>query len=185
MVALKRSYTLLLIGVGILVAGSVVLGVNSSVLAKDFLTNNLVIKQATISPDEQYKTEMISQEGGSVSVLIRGQPYESQIQASVLDKAGVVVWQDRFSGDYISNFDAKKGETYSIVVKNIDTKDVTVDAIIGNVPFLGINNDDSKFANVGGTLAGLGVGITGIIVLIVGAVLFFVDRRSPKIAAKN
>lgn len=182
MVALKRSYVLLLIGVGILAAGSVVLGVNSSVLAKDFLTNNLIIKQATITPDGQYTTEMTSQEGGSVSVLIRGQPYESQIQASVLDKAGETIWQDSLSGDYIGNFDAAKGETYSIVIKNVDTKDVTVDAIIGNVPFLGINDDDAKLASVGSTLVGLGVGIIGIIILIVGGVLFFVDRRSPKMA---
>ncbi len=182
MVALKRSYILLLVGVGTLVAGSVVLGVNSSVLAADFITNNLVIKKATIAPDEQYMTEIISQEGGSVSVLIRGQPYETPIQASIVDKDGTVVWKDSFNGDYISNFDAKKGQTYSIVIKNTDTKaEVTVDAVIGNIPFLGIGNNP-ELANVGGTLAGLGVGFIGIILLIVGGVLFFVDRRAHKIA---
>ncbi len=183
MVALKRSYILLLVGVGILVAGSVVLGVNSSVLATDFITNNLVIKKATIAPGEQYMTEMSSREGGSVSVLIRGQPYETPIQVSIADKDGAVVWKDSFNGDYISNFDAKKGQTYSIVVKNTDTEvEVTVDAIIGNIPFLGIGNNP-ELANVGGTLAGLGVGIIGIIILIVGGVLFFVDRRVNKIKA--
>jgi hypothetical protein len=184
MITLKRSYIVLLIGVGTLVAGSVVLGVNSSVLATDFLTNNLIIKKATIAPGEQYTTEMTSQSGGSVSILIRGQPFNNQIQASIIDNKGTEVWKDTFNGDYISNFNAKQGQPYNVIIKNIDKSEVTVDAIIGNVPYLGINSN-SHTPNVAGTLAGLGIGIIGIIILISGGVLFFADRRSNKIVATN
>jgi hypothetical protein len=179
MIALKRSYIVLLAGAGILVAGSIVFGVNSSVLATDFLSSNLIIKKATIEAGEQYQTEMTSQNGGTVSVLMRGQPFDNQIQASIVDKDGSTVWKETFNGDHISNFNAKQGQVYQIVIKNIDKTDVTVDAIVGNVPFLGLDND-SKLANVGGTLAGLGVGIVGIVFLIVGGVLFFADRKSKK-----
>ena len=184
MVALKRSYIVLLVGIGTLIAGSLVLGVNAGTLATDFLTNNLVIKQATIAPDGQYTTEMVSQIGGSVSVLMRGQPFEASIQGSISDSDGTVVWKDQFNGDYISNFDATQGEQYTIQLKNTGSEEVTVDAIVGNVPFMGIGND-AKTGNVGGTLAGLGTGIIGIIILIVGGVLFFADRRSKKVVAAN
>jgi len=184
MVALKRSYIVLLVGIGTLIAGSLVLGVNASTLATDFLTNNLVIKQATIAPDGQYTTEMVSQIGGSVSVLMRGQPFEASVQGSISDSDGTVVWKDQFNGDYISNFDATQGEQYTIQLKNTGSEEVTVDAIVGNVPFMGIGND-AKTGNVGGTLAGLGTGIIGIIILIVGGVLFFADRRSKKVVAAN
>jgi len=180
MLTLKRSYIVLLIGIGTLVAGSIVLGVNSSVLATDFLTNNMVIKKVTISPGEQFNTDMTSQSGGSLSVLMRGQPFDHQIQASILDKDGKVVWKNTFNGDHVSNFNAKQGESYQIMIKNADKTDVTVDAIIGNVPFMGISND-SNLPNVAGTLAGLGVGIVGILILIVGGVLFFVDRERKKV----
>lgn len=184
MVALKRSYIVLLVGIGTLIAGSLVLGVNASTLATDFLTNNLVIKQATIAPDGQYTTEMVSQIGGSVSVLMRGQPFEASVQGSISDSDGTVVWKDQFNGDYISNFDATQGKQYTIQLKNTGSEEVTVDAIVGNVPFMGIGND-AKTGNVGGTLAGLGTGIIGIIILIVGGVLFFADRRSKKVVASN
>jgi len=180
MLTLKRSYIVLLIGIGTLVAGSIVLGVNSSVLATDFLTNNMVIKKVTILPGEQFNTDMTSQSGGSLSVLMRGQPFDHQIQASILDKDGKVVWKNTFNGDHVSNFNAKQGESYQIMIKNADKTDVTVDAIIGNVPFMGISND-SNLPNVAGTLAGLGVGIVGILILIVGGVLFFVDRERKKV----
>jgi len=182
MVALKRSYIVLLVGIGILIAGSVVLGVNASTLATDFLSNNLVIKQATIAPDEQYTTEMVSQKGGSVSVLMRGQPFEATIQGSITDSDGTVVWKDQFNGDYIGNFDATAGEKYSIQIKNTGSEDATVDAIVGNVPFMGIGNN-APTGNVGGTLAGLGAGIIGIIILIAGGVLFFADRRTKNVVA--
>lgn len=184
MITLKRSYVILLIGTGILVVGSIVTGINSSVLATDFMTNNLVIKKEIISPNEQHVTEIISNEGGTVSVLIRGQPFNNQIQASVLDNKDAVIWKDTFNGDFISNFEAKKGVTYQIVIKNPDKKDVTVDAIIGNVPFLGIDHN-SKEGNVAGVLAGLGLGIVGFLILIVGGVLFFVDRRPKKLVTTN
>ncbi|HSB49843.1 MAG TPA: hypothetical protein VLC72_00735 [Nitrosopumilaceae archaeon] len=184
MIALKRSYIVLLIGVGTLVAGSIVFGVNSSVLATDFLTNNLVIKQATIAPGSEYKTEMTLQNGESVTVMMRGQPYENKAQASIMDKNGAVVWKETFNGDHISNFNAKQGQTYQIVIKNIDKTNVSVDAIVGNVPFMGLDNN-SNTGNVAGTLAGLGVGIIGIIILIVGGVLFFVDRKSKTIVAQH
>ena len=184
MITLKRSYIVLLIGVGALVAGSVVSGVNSSVLATDFLTNNMIINKATIEPGKQYETEIMSNNGGSVSVLIRGQPFNAQMQASIEDSKGAVVWKDTFNGDYISNFNAKKSETYNFVITNIDKSSVTVDAIIGNVPFLGIDNN-SKTGTVGGVLAGLGIGIIGIIILIVGGVLFFVDRKPKKLVTTN
>jgi len=184
MVALKRSYIVLLVGIGTLIAGSLVLGVNASTLATDFLTNNLVIKQATIAPDGQYTTEMVSQIGGSVSVLMRGQPFEASVQGSISDSDGTVVWKDQFNGDYISNFDATQGEQYTIQLKNTGSEEVTVDAIVGNVPFMGIGND-AKTGNVGGTLAGLGTGIIGIIILIAGGVLFFADRRSKKVVSAN
>lgn len=180
MLTLKRSYIVLLVGVGTLVAGSVVLGVNSSVLATDFLTNNMVIKKATIAPGEQFKTDMTSQYGGTLSVLMRGQPFDHQIQASIMDEDGKAVWKNTFNGDHISNFNAIQGKTYQIVIKNADKTDVTVDAIVGNVPFMGISND-SNLPNVAGTLAGLGVGIVGILILIVGGVLFFVDRERKKV----
>ncbi len=184
MVALKRSYIVLLVGVGILIAGSVVLGVNASTLATEFLSNNLVIKQATIAPDEQYTTEMVSQVGGSVSVLMRGQPFEAQVQGSIIDSTGTVVWKDQFNGDYIGNFDATQGAKYTIQLKNIGSEEISVDAIVGNVPFMGVGND-AKTGNVAGTLAGLGAGIIGIIILIAGGVLFFADRRSKKVLAAN
>lgn len=184
MIALKRSYIVLLVGVGTLIAGSIVFGVNSSVLATDFLTNNLVIKQATVTPGSEYKTEMTSQNGGTVSVMMRGQPYENKVQASILDNSGAVVWNAIFNGDYISNFIAKQGQTYQIVIKNIDKTNVSVDAIVGNVPFMGLDNN-SNAGSVAATLAGLGVGIIGIVILIVGGVLFFVDRKSKTIVAKQ
>lgn len=184
MVALKRSYIVLLVGIGTLIAGSLVLGVNASTLATDFLTNNLVIKQATIAPDGQYTTEMVSQIGGSVSVLMRGQPFEASLQGSISDSDGTVVWKDQFNGDYISNFVATQGKQYTIQIKNTGSEKATVDAIVGNVPFMGVGND-AKTANVGGTLAGLGTGIIGIIILIAGGVLFFADRRAKKVVATN
>lgn len=174
----------LLIGVGTLVAGSIVFGVNSSVLATDFLTNNVVIKQATITPGKEYKTEMTSQNGGSVSVMMRGQPFENKVQASILDNSGVAVWKESFNGDHISNFNAKQGQTYQIVIKNIDKTNVSVDAIVGNVPFMGLGNN-SDAGNVAGTLAGLGTGIIGIVILIVGGVLFFVDRKPKTIVSQQ
>jgi len=184
MVALKRSYIVLLVGIGTLIAGSLVLGVNASTLATEFLSNNLVIKQATIAPDGQYTTEMVSQVGGSVSVLMRGQPFEASVQGSMSDSDGTVVWKDQFNGDYIGNFDATRGEQYTIQIKNTGSEEITVDAIVGNIPFMGVGND-AKTGNVGGTLAGLGAGIIGIIILIVGGVLFFADRRAKKAVAAN
>lgn len=184
MIALKRSYIVLLIGVGTLVAGSIVFGVNSSVLATDFLTNNVVIKQATVTPGTEYKTEMTSQNGGSVSVMMRGQPFENKVQASILDNSGAAVWKESFNGDHISNFNAKQGQTYQIVIKNIDKTNVSVDAIVGNVPFMGLGNN-SDAGNVAGTLAGLGAGIIGIIILIIGGVLFFIDRKPKTIVAQQ
>ena len=184
MIAMKRSYIVLLIGVGTLVSGSIVFGVNSSTLATDFLTNNLIIKQANIMPGKQYTTEMTLSSSDTVSVLMRGQPFENKVQASITDKAGNTVWKETFNGDHISNFDAKKGQAYQVVIKNVDKTNVSVDAIIGNVPFMGIGND-AKTANVAGTLAGLGVGIVGIVILIVGGVLFFADRKPKKMVATN
>ena len=184
MIALKRSYLILLIGAGTLVAGSVVLGVNSSALATDFLANNLIIKQTHLESGQQHQTDMVAKSSDTVSILLRGQPFNAQLQATV-SEAGTTVWQTSFNGDHIGNFQPVEGHAYNIVIKNVGTETATVDAIVGNVPFLGQGNSD-KLGNVAGTLAGLGVGFIGIALLVIGGVVFFVDRRAvKKIAPTN
>ncbi len=65
---------------------------------------------------------------------------------------------------------------YTVTIYNLGHTPVSVDVLVGNLPFVGANNQ-VNLNSLRGIILGVILSISGIIVLIAGVILLILDRR--------
>jgi uncharacterized RDD family membrane protein YckC len=105
-----------------------------------------------------------------------GQILNNTLRETVRNPNGMVMTSNEFTKQFFTTFKPDVTGKYTITIYNLGNTPVTVDVLVGNLPFVGPNNQ----VNVnffGGIVAGVFLTIAGIIVLIAGVIVLALDRR--------
>ena len=83
---------------------------------------------------------------------------------------------NEFTKQFFTTFKPDIAGKYTITVYNLGNTPVSIGVLVGNLPFVGANNQPN-INFLGGIIAGVFLIIAGIIVLIAGVIVLALDRR--------
>ena len=184
---MKRGYMLLVAGAGVFVAGITIAAVWDTAFAGAFLSQNTVTKNAIIDPgksiDQQTTVTALDRPVSiAISVAQNGQAGTSSFREEVKDPSGNIVSRNEFTNAIFTTFSPTSAGVYRLTVTNIGTQPAMINGAFGHVPFIGANGKpdfsspgsfDVVMITVGAGLAGAGV-----LMMIGGGVLAYMERRS-------
>jgi hypothetical protein len=192
---LQRGYIILIIGGALLISGMVISALWAGSFAGRFLRENTILNSASIRPSGLVNsTFQVTDTSRPVSLAIHvehsnnnsGTGQEQQISNNALREAvrnpnGLVMTSNEFTKQFFTTFKPDMTGKYIATIQNLGNTTVSVGVLVGNLPFIGANNQ----VNVnffGGIIVGVILIIAGIIVLIAGVIILILDRRkvSPK-----
>jgi hypothetical protein len=192
---LQRGYIILIIGGALLISGMVISALWAGSFAGRFLRENTILNSASIRPSGLVNsTFQVTDTSRPVSLAIHvehsnnnsGTGQEQQISNNALREAvrnpnGLVMTSNEFTKQFFTTFKPDVTGKYTITIQNLGNTTVSIGVLVGNLPFVGANNQ----VNVnffGGIIAGVILIIAGIIGLIAGVIVLILDRRkvSPK-----
>jgi len=106
------------------------------------------------------------------------------LRETVRNPNGIVMTSNEFIKQFFTTFKPDMTGKYTITISNLGNTPVSIGALVGNLPFVGANNQ----VNVnffGGIIAGIFLIVAGIIVLIAGVVVLALDRKKGKVLSDN
>jgi hypothetical protein len=83
---------------------------------------------------------------------------------------------NNFTKQFFTTFKPDISGKYTVTVYNFGHAPVSVGVLVGNLPFMGANNQ-VNVSSFSGIIIGVILTITGIIVLIAGVIVLILDRR--------
>ena len=195
---LQRGYIILIIGGALLISGIVVSALWAGSFAGKFLRENTILNSVSIRPSGLVNsTFQVMDTSRPISLAIhversnnninsgtgqgQGQIPNNTLRETVRNPNGLVMTSNEFSKQFFNTFKPDMTGKYIATIQNLGNTTVSVGVLVGNLPFIGANNQ----VNVnffGGIIVGVILIIAGIIVLIAGVIILILDRRkvSPK-----
>jgi hypothetical protein len=101
------------------------------------------------------------------------------LRETVRNPNGIIMTTNEFTGAFFATFKPDITGKYTVTIYNLGHIPVTVAVLVGNLPFVGVNNQ-VNLNSLSGIIVGVILSIIGIIVLIAGVIVLILDRRSNK-----
>ncbi|HEY5630776.1 MAG TPA: hypothetical protein VIR31_01480, partial [Nitrososphaeraceae archaeon] len=192
---LQRSYIILIVGAILLISGIIISAVLAGSFATKFMSENTLLNGVLIRPADLVNTTFqVTDTSRPVSLAINvehntdtsGQERQVQqisnntLRETVRNPNGLIMTSNEFTKQFFTTFKPNMTGKYIITISNLGNTPVSIGALIGNLPFVGTNNQvNVNF--LGGIIAGIFLIVAGIIVLIAGVVVLALDRRNGKV----
>jgi uncharacterized RDD family membrane protein YckC len=106
------------------------------------------------------------------------------LRETVRNPNGIVITSNEFTKQFFTTFKPDMTGKYTITISNLGNTPISIGALVGNLPFIGSNNQ-VNINFLGGIIAGIFLIVAGIIVLIAGVVVLALDRRKGKVLSDN
>ena len=196
---LQRSYIILIVGAVLLISGIIISAVWAGSFATTFMRENTLLNGVLIRPADLVNTTFqVTDTSRPVSLAIHverntnntsGTGQEQQIpnntlRETVRNPTGLVMTSNEFTKQFFTIFEPNMTGKYTITISNLGNTPVSIGALIGNLPFVGANNQ-VNINFLGGIIAGIFLIVAGIIVLIAGVVVLALDRRKGRVFPDN
>jgi hypothetical protein len=192
---LKRGYIILISGIVLFVAGITLSVVYGSSIAESILRENIILSDISIDPSSSVnRTLHITNTEQPISIALQFEsdaPRTQTQQAStimiaeqVTNPRGFIVNKNQINSGQnddglFSTFDSDIEGEYTLTVSNLGSERVKVVGTFGYLPIIA-NNNQVNLQLLNGVIAGGILFITGIITLVVGAVIAILDRKRNK-----
>lgn len=172
---LKRSYILLIIGVSLLVIGSIVLNLISADLEKRYGEVVIIIPNKQIDSKSSFTVdfELLKDTGNTLAIASRTP--NSFLSAKLVNQDNQILDESAFNDKLLIPLKEFKIDTYKLTLTNFDDKTVTVNAIIAPEPTL---EQIEEFLDLAyNSLVGASLVFSGLIICFVGIIIWVIDRR--------
>jgi len=196
---LQRSYIILIVGAVLLISGIIISAVWAESFATTFMRENTLLNGVLIRPADLVNTTFqVTDTSRPVSLAIHverntdntsGTGQEQQIPNNTLRETvrnpnGIVMTSNEFTKQFFTTFKPDMTGKYTITISNLGNSPISIGALVGNIPFVGANNQ-VNINFLGGIIAGIFLIVAGIIVLIAGVVVLALDRRKGNVLPDN
>jgi hypothetical protein len=174
---LKRGYIVVIAGAVIFVIGIVVTVAWALPIADQIRREAAVLQGEQVNPGESESLSLrVTDTSRPLSVVVTSANPDVQLQAILETPDGKTALNSTFAKNTILTADPEVAGTYKLTVTNVDQSGTSVDVVFGHLPGVEENNQVA-FEAYGGALAGFGMIIAGIIVMIGGGVLVVIEKR--------
>ncbi|HET7392089.1 MAG TPA: RDD family protein, partial [Nitrososphaeraceae archaeon] len=198
---LQRGYIILIIGTALLISGIIISALWAGSFAGTFMRENTILSGVSIRPVASVNASIqVMDTSRPVSLAIHvernningvgsgagsngvgeerreGSISNNTLREAVRNPNGLVMTSNEFTKQFFTTFKPDVTGKYTITVYNLGNTPVSIGVLVGNLPFVGANNQPN-INFLGGIIAGVFLIIAGIIVLIAGVIVLALDRR--------
>jgi uncharacterized RDD family membrane protein YckC len=186
---LQISYIILIIGAALLISGIIISALWAGSFAARFMSENTILSGVSIRPAALVNTTIqVTDMSKPVSLAIhvernnntsgtgQGQIPNNTLRETVRNSNGLVMTSNEFTKQFFTTFKPDVTGKYTITIRNLGNTPVSIGVLVGNLPFVGANNQ-VNINFFGGIITGIFLIIAGIIVLIAGVIVLALDRR--------
>ena len=130
-----------------------------------------------ISPGKSVLKSSDVNKGTKMAIAVNSQPSEVPLNVQVIQEPGLSKILDvNFTHRLFTSFMPDKDGADNIIVTNLGSKQVSATTIFGSSEFFDANGQPSTILSAT-AIAGPSLSFVGIVVLIAGGVILFIDRR--------
>ena len=184
---MQRGYIILIVGAALLISGISVSVLWAVPFAGTVLREDTILSGASIKPGGSINASThVIDTLRSVPLAIRvernngtapaGQIPNNNLRETVRNPNGIIMTNNGFTGQLFTTFKPDIIGKYTVTIYNLEHTPVSVSLLVGNLPFVGANNQ-VNLNSLSGIIVGVILSITGIIVLIAGIIVLILDRR--------
>ena len=175
---MQRGYKILIIGAAALVAG-IILTLTVMVVLKQS-SFNIDASVETISPGKSiFKTSEVSR-GTKMAIGINSKPSDIPMNLQIIERQGLVKILDvNFTGSLFDNFMPNRDGEDVMMITNLGSKEVSANTVFGNSDFFDASGQPNIFLGAA-AVSGIILSFASIIILIIGGIILFIDRRRAK-----
>jgi len=174
---MKNSYVLLIIGGIFLILGIIVSSIFGDVLDSLITGAEFLFYDETIASGDSISTEVYLQKDDRILSTLISDPQTAALNIQVYTNEIKVINQD-FSVGVIIPLIINHSGIYTFSVNNIGNQDARITAHLNTSPTL--TTVDLSFSLFYGIITGMILAVIGIIMLIAGGIVFFIDIRKLK-----
>lgn len=175
---LKRSYILLAVGIAMIVAGTVALSIISIDVQEKYGSIVIIIPDETLPVQTSYSASFDLFSAQNSTLAIASRTPNSFLSVRLADEGGKVIFESAFNDKLLIPLDEFDAGSYRVTVTNFDERPLSVNAVIAPGSMLEQLEDFLSLAY--NTLAASTVVFSGVVICIVGAIFWIIDKRKQK-----
>jgi uncharacterized membrane protein len=187
---MQRGYIILIVGAALLISGIVVSALWAVPFAGTILRESTILSGASIRPAGSVNASTkVVDTSRPVSLAVRlehsngtavvGQIPNNNLRETVRNPNGIIMTSNDFTRQFFTTFKPDITGKYTVTVYNLGRTPVSVGVLVGNLPFMGPNNQ-VNLNPLSGIIVGVILSIIGIMVLIAGVIVLILDRRRTR-----
>ncbi|HEY7110717.1 MAG TPA: hypothetical protein VH415_14930 [Nitrososphaeraceae archaeon] len=173
---MQRSYKILISGAALLGIGIILIVIMFSLLHQTSFSINASLD--TFPPAKSLvKTIDDATAGTNMAISLNYQPPDVPFNVQVIQESGLTKLLDvNFTNKLFTKYTPTADGDNNVLITNLGSKQASGNTILGNVAFFDANGQP-QVALGGAAIAGPFLSFIGVIVLIVGGVIYLLDRR--------
>jgi hypothetical protein len=174
---LKRGHYLVIGGAAAFVIGIAVVAAWALPLAEQIQKEAVLTQQEQLNAGESRTLSLdLTDTSKPLSIFISSTDATMPITIVVTSPEGKKLLDSNVTGNRVMSTDPTMAGTYVLRITNAGQAATSINAVFGRFPGIGENNQ-VNFEAFSGVLAGVGIIITGIIVMIAGVAITIIDSR--------
>ena len=175
---LQRGYKILIIGGSALVVGIILTMVIFLTFKQTSFNINTGID--TISPHKSIiKTSEVNR-GEKMAIRISSKPSDIPMNLQIIERPSLAKILDvNFTGSSFNSFIPNRDGEDTILITNLGSQVVSANTFLGNSNFFDASGQPKIFLGAA-ALSGVFLSFAGVVILIVGGIILFIDRRKAK-----
>lgn len=172
---MQRSYKILIIGTAILVIGIILIILTFAILNQSSFSINT--SYDTIAPGRSILKTIDTPTGTNMAISINYQPSDVPLNLQIIQEQDLIKILDlNFTNKLFTNFMPKQDGVNNILITNLGSEQISGNTAFGNNEFF--DSVGQPKATLGAiAIAGPLLSFIGIVVLIIGGIFYFIDRR--------
>ena len=175
---MQRGYKILIIGAAALTVGIILTLTIFAVFKQTSFNINTGID--TVSPDKSIFKTLDVNRGEKMAIGISSKPSDIPMNLQIIERQGLAKILDiNFTGSLFNSFIPDKDGEDTILITNLGSQEVSANTFFGNSNFFDASGHPKIF--LGATaLSGVFLSFAGVVILIIGGIILFIDRRRAK-----
>jgi len=193
---LQRGYIILLVGTALVISGIIISVLWVEFFAGAFLRENTILDGVLIRPTTSVNASIqvidisrpvslaiqVEHNNGAPSTTSGGREGVGQqipnntLRETVRNPNGVIMTTNEFTKELFTTFRPDVTGKYTITLYNVGNSPVSIGVFLGNLPFIGANNQINVNSLIG-IIVGHFLILAGISILIAGAIVLALDKQ--------
>lgn len=174
---MKRGHFVLIGGAALFVIGIILTAVWAIPIAQQIQKETANIQAAQLDPEQSRSLSLqVDDTSRPLSIAVNSKNLDAVLAVTVTAPDGQTILNSNLTENTVLSTNPTVAGEYLLEITNTGGSSTIIDVIFGHFPGFEENNQ-VNFGVFGGVLAGTGMIIAGLLVMIAGVVIWVVDRR--------